>query len=124
MPGNAVDIAARLGVAQHGELQVIGGVNDKIEGFWEICRARRAQGERPDGGTYGVLIPAANAQDLMLRAEVVASIADEGWFSVWPLHTVDEGLPILTGLSAREVHARVARQLQRYNEIALRDLPR
>lgn len=117
-------LAVTGAVGQHGELQVIGGVNDKIEGFWEICRARREQGERPDGGTYGVLIPAANAQDLMLRAEVVNSIAEEGWFNVWPLQNVDDGLPILTGMSAREVHTRVARQLRRYNEIALRDLPR
>jgi predicted ATP-dependent protease len=111
-------------VGLQGEIQPIGGANEKIEGFWEICRARREQGERPEGGVYGVLIPAANAQDLMLRAEVAASIAGDGWFRIWPLRDVDDGLPILTGLSARELHARVARQLQRYNEIALRDLPR
>ena len=110
-------------VGQHGEVQLIGGVNEKIEGFWEICRARRAQGERPDG-VYGVLIPVANAQDLMLRREVVAAIAEEGWFHVWPIQSIDDGLPILTGVSARDIHTRVERQLQRYNEIALRDLPR
>src|SRR5262249_41108581 len=59
-------------VGQYGEIQPIGGVNTKIEGFWELCRARRAQGEQPQGG-YGMLIPAVNARDLMLRPEVAAS---------------------------------------------------
>ena len=105
-------------VGQQGEMQLIGGTNEKIEGFWEICRMRRARGERPEGA-YGVLIPAANAGDVMLRPEVAASIADEGWFHVWPVQHVDEGLPLLTGVSAAEVHARVDRQLQRFYELAL-----
>jgi hypothetical protein len=103
-------------VGQYGELQPIGGVNTKIEGFWELCRQRRAQGEQAEGG-YGVLIPAVNARDLMLRAEVAESIAREGWFHVWPVNTVDDALAILTGVPAAEVHARVEQQLRRFHEL-------
>ena len=105
-------------VGQHGELQPIGGVNTKIEGFWELCRLRRAQGEQAEGG-YGALIPAVNARDLMLRDEVAESIASEGWFRVWPVTTVDEALTILTGLPATEVHARVEKRLQQFREAAV-----
>lgn len=112
---------AITGVAgQHGEIQPIGGVNDKIEGFWQICRARRAQGEQPEGA-YGVLIPVANAGDLMLRAEVVDAIASEGWFHVWPIADVDEGLALLTGISPAEIHARVDRRLQHFYELTIPD---
>ncbi|MBF6590540.1 MAG: AAA family ATPase, partial [Ktedonobacterales bacterium] len=103
-------------VGQYGEVQTIGGVNEKIEGFWAICQARRAAGERP-ALSYGVLIPAANAQDLMLRREVAESIAHEGWFSIWPISTIDEGIPLLTGLPAEDAHARVDRRLQRFYEL-------
>jgi predicted ATP-dependent protease len=103
-------------VGQHGELQPIGGVNTKIEGFWELCRLRRAQGEQAEGG-YGALIPAVNARDLMLRDEVAASIANEGWFRVWPVSTVDEALTILTGMPAAEIHARVERRLQQFHDV-------
>lgn len=102
-------------VGQHGELQPIGGVNTKIEGFWELCRLRRAQGEQTEGG-YGTLIPAVNARDLMLRDEVAASIANEGWFSIWPVTTVDEALTILTGRPAAEIHARVEKRLQQFHD--------
>jgi hypothetical protein len=103
-------------VGQHGELQPIGGVNTKIEGFWELCRLRRAQGEQAVGG-YGTLIPAVNARDLMLRDEVAESIAHEGWFHVWPVNTVDEALTILTGLPAADIHARVERRLQQFRDV-------
>ena len=103
-------------VGQYGEMQPIGGVNTKIEGFWELCRARRAQGEQVDGG-YGVLIPAINARDLMLRDEVAEAIASEGWFHIWLINTVDDALPILTGLPASDIHARVEQRLQRFHEL-------
>jgi predicted ATP-dependent protease len=97
-------------------MQTVGGINAKIEGFWEICRARQAQGEAPPGG-YGILIPAANAGDLMLRSDITESIATGGWFHVWPVATVDEALPLLTGQSARTIHARVAQTLRRFTEL-------
>jgi predicted ATP-dependent protease len=106
-------------VGQYGEIQPIGGVNTKIEGFWAICRSRRAAGEAAEGG-YGVLIPAVNARDLMLREEVARSIAGEGWFHIFPIATVDEGLALLTGLPAEEVHRRVEARLQRFAALAAR----
>jgi predicted ATP-dependent protease len=112
-------LAVTGSVGQTGEIQAIGGVNDKIEGFWEVCRARRAAGEVPEGA-YGVLIPASNAADLMLRPEVAESIAGEDWFHIWPIKDTDEGLPLLTGLPATEIHARADRRLARFYEAASR----
>jgi AAA domain-containing protein/LonB protease-like protein len=102
-------------VGQYGEMQPIGSVNTKIEGFWELCRLRRAQGEQVDGG-YGVLIPAVNSRDLMLRDEVAESIASEGWFRVWLINSVDDALPILTGVPLADIHTRVEQRLQRFHE--------
>lgn len=104
-------------VGQHGDIQSIGGVNEKIEGFWQICQARWNAGERPPHG-FGVLIPAVNARDLMLRPEIARVIADQGWFSIWPIRTIDDGLPLLMGVAAGEVHARVARRLREFYEVA------
>ena len=78
-------------INQHGEVQPIGGVNEKIEGFFEVCRARGLDGEQ------GVLIPAANLPHLMLRDEVVEACA-AGHFSVRALRHVDEALALLSGL--------------------------
>lgn len=103
-------------VGQYGELQPIGGVNTKIEGFWSLCRARRAQGEQPEGG-YGVIIPTVNARDLMLPDEVAEAITSEGWFHIWPVSTVDEALTLLTGAPAAEIHARVERRLQQFHQL-------
>ncbi|MGH2505406.1 MAG: AAA family ATPase, partial [Ktedonobacterales bacterium] len=102
-------------VGQYGELQPIGGVNTKIEGFWTLCRARRAQGEQSPNG-YGVVIPAVNARDLMLADEVAEAIISEGWFHIWPVSTVDEALAILTGVSAASVHAKVEKRLQQFHQ--------
>jgi lon-related putative ATP-dependent protease len=80
-------------VNQHGEAQAIGGVNEKIEGFFDVCLPRGLSGEQ------GVVIPAANAQHLMLRRDVVEAVA-AGRFHVWTVATVDEALELLTGLPA------------------------
>jgi lon-related putative ATP-dependent protease len=85
---------------QRGEVQPIGGVNEKIEGFFDVCAARGM-----DGG-QGVVIPATNLPHLMLRPDVVAAAA-EGRFSVWAVTTIDEALELLTGLTAAEVNQRV-----------------
>ena len=82
-------------VNQHGQVQAIGGVNEKIEGFFDICSAGQLTGEQ------GVLIPASNAKHLMLRHDVVAAAAD-GRFRVFALHTVDEAIALLTGVDAGE----------------------
>jgi lon-related putative ATP-dependent protease len=80
-------------VNQLGEVQAIGGVNEKIEGFFDVCRLKGLTGEQ------GVLIPAANVQHLMLREDVVEAVRREQ-FRVHAVTTIDEGIEILTGVSA------------------------
>ena len=106
-------IAVTGAVGQYGELQPIGGVNFKIEGFWDLCRVRRNLGEQQEGG-YGVIIPATNMRDLMLHAQVAQSITAEGWFHVWPVNTVDEAIPLLMGVTTTALHERVEKRLHDY----------
>lgn len=86
-------IAVTGSVNQHGEIQPIGGVNEKIEGFYEVCKTRGLT------GAQGVLIPRRNAADLMLKQEVVDAVK-KGRFHVYAIDTVDEGIQILTGRKA------------------------
>ena len=86
-------IALTGAISQHGEVQAIGGVNDKIEGFFDICAARGLTGDQ------GVLIPAANVADLMLRADVVEACKN-GKFFVTAVETVDQVMEQLTGMKA------------------------
>ena len=88
-------LAVTGSVNQKGDVQPIGGVNEKIEGFYDICAARGLTGEQ------GVLIPAANVQHLMLRKDVVQSCAD-GRFHVYAVSTIAEGIELLTGVPAGE----------------------
>jgi len=87
------NLAVTGSVNQKGEVQAIGGVNEKIEGFFEICRAKGLTGDQ------GVLIPESNAQNLMLKEEVVEAAA-KGSFHIYPIRTIDEGIEVLTGLKA------------------------
>ena len=80
-------------VNQHGRAQAIGAVNEKIEGFFDICKARGLTGKQ------GVIIPASNVQHLMLRHDVVAAVAN-GKFSVHAVQDVDQAMSLLTGLPA------------------------
>lgn len=89
------DIAVTGSVNQKGEIQPVGGVNQKIEGFFEVCRAKGLT------GTQGVIIPHQNVGDLMLRKEVIRAV-EEGKFHIYAVHTVDEGIEILTGVPAGE----------------------
>ena len=82
-------------VDQHGRIQAIGGVNEKIEGFFDACQITGFSGRQ------GVLIPASNINHLMLRQDVVAAAAEE-LFRIFPIETVDQGLSLLTGLPAGE----------------------
>jgi lon-related putative ATP-dependent protease len=86
-------IAVTGSVNQKGEVQAIGGVNEKIEGFFEICRAKGLTGEQ------GVIIPDSNAANLMLKEEVLETVGN-GRFHVWPVKTIDEGIEVLTGVKA------------------------
>ena len=115
------DLPIRQGIAvtgsvnQKGEIQPIGGVNEKIEGFYRVCREKGLTGDQ------GVLIPAANADNLMLSEEVADAVA-AGRFHIYAATTVDEGIGLLTGVEAGEpadgaypegsVYARVAARLE------------
>lgn len=80
-------------VNQKGMVQAIGGVNEKIEGFFEVCKTKGLTGKQ------GVLIPKSNAQNLMLKEEVVDAVK-EGKFHIYPVETIDQGIEMLTGTKA------------------------
>jgi lon-related putative ATP-dependent protease len=114
------DLAVTGSVNQHGEVQAIGGVNEKIEGFFDLCATRGLSGRQ------GVLIPAANVQHLMLRADVVEACAVSR-FAIYAVRNIDEGIALLTGLDAGErdgagawppgsVNARVEERMKRFAE--------
>jgi lon-related putative ATP-dependent protease len=88
-------LAVTGSVNQLGQVQAIGGVNEKIEGFYDVCRARGLTGDQ------GVLIPEANVKNLMLREDVREAVA-EGNFQIFPISHVDEGIEILTGIPSGE----------------------
>ena len=85
-------------VDQRGQIQTIGGVNEKIEGFFDACRGVGLTGKQ------GVVIPAANVRHLMLRQDVVTAAA-EGRFAIYPIDTIDQGITLLTGIPAGEPDA-------------------
>ena len=88
-------LAVTGSVNQLGQVQAIGGVNEKIEGFFDICAARGLTGRQ------GVLIPSSNVKHLMLRRDVVDA-ATQGKFHVYPVETIDQGIELLTGVPAGE----------------------
>lgn len=93
------DVPLRQGIAvtgsvnQHGQVQAIGGVNEKIEGFYAVCKAKGLTGDQ------GVIIPRDNLRNLMLKPEVVKAVNDQR-FHVWAVSTIDEGIELLTGMPA------------------------
>jgi len=109
-------IAVTGSVDQHGRVQPVGGVQYKIEGFFDVCQARGLTGDQ------GVMIPASNVRNLMLREDVVEACA-QGKFHIWAIDTIDAGLELLTGVRAGRrgksgkftrdsVHARVEARLK------------
>ena len=111
-------------VNQKGEVQAIGGVNEKIEGFYHTCKAKGLKGDE------GVLIPQSNVQHLMLSEEVVEAVK-QGRFHIYPVGSIDEGIEILTGVKAGElkkdgsyepdtVHSKVDKRLSEMAEEILR----
>ena len=92
-------LAVTGSVDQHGRVQAIGGVNEKIEGYFDLCRARGLTGEQ------GVMIPSANVKHLMLRQDVVDAVV-AGQFHVYSIDHVDQGIELLTGLPAGERDAK------------------
>jgi lon-related putative ATP-dependent protease len=89
------DLAITGSVNQHGEVQAIGGVNEKIEGFFDVCAARGLT------GSQGVLVPKANVQHLMLRGDVIEA-CKSGRFAIHSVGTIDEGIALLSGRPAGE----------------------
>ncbi len=87
------DIAVTGSMNQRGDIQAIGGVNEKIEGFFDTCRIEGLT------GTQGVMIPAANVEDLMLREDVLEAVKS-GKFHIWPIGRVEQGVELLTGTRA------------------------
>jgi predicted ATP-dependent protease len=86
-------IAVTGSVSQKGEIQPIGGVTRKIEGFFDICNHKKLTGKQ------GVIIPAKNVKELMLRKDVVEAVKD-GKFHIYPIKTIEEGMEVLTGMKA------------------------
>ncbi|HXG18666.1 MAG TPA: ATP-binding protein [Methylomirabilota bacterium] len=87
------DIAVTGSVNQWGEIQAIGGVNEKIEGFFDICRVHGLTGKQ------GVMIPVSNVRNLVLRADVIEAVA-QSQFHIYPIRTIDQGIELLTGVRA------------------------
>jgi lon-related putative ATP-dependent protease len=92
------ELAVTGSVNQHGDIQPIGGVNQKIEGFYDVCRLKGLTGKQ------GVLIPAENVEDLMLRDQVIEAVS-KGEFHIYPVGTVEQGIEILIGVSAGKRNA-------------------
>jgi Lon-like ATP-dependent protease len=88
-------IAVTGSVDQYGRVQAIGGVNEKIEGFFRVCASRGLT------GAEGVVIPASNVGDLHLRGEVVDAV-ESGQFNIWSVDGIDDGIELLTGVAAGE----------------------
>src|SRR5438132_139802 len=87
------DIAVTGSINQQGDIQAIGGVNEKIEGFFDVCRIKGLT------GTQGVMMPDSNVEDLMLREDILEAVA-AGKFHIWPVAKVEQGIQILTGKTA------------------------
>jgi predicted ATP-dependent protease len=115
-------LAVTGSVNQLGEIQAVGAVNEKIEGFFNVCKTRGLTGDQ------GVIIPATTQQNLMLNSEVTEAIR-KGLFHIYAVRTVDEGMEILTGLKAGKqnkngtyppntINGRVANRLDEYINLA------
>jgi predicted ATP-dependent protease len=114
-------IAVTGSMNQHGEVQAVGGVNEKIESFFDVCR------EQGLSGAQGVVLPASNVRHLMLSSDVVAAVR-EGKFHVWAVANIDQALELLTGREAGQrddagaypagsVNAAVQQRLRGFAEI-------
>jgi predicted ATP-dependent protease len=93
-PDRPTNVLAVTGsVNQKGEIQPIGGVNQKIEGFFDVCRLRGLTGDQ------GIMIPHQNVKHLMLRNDIIEAVKN-GSFHIFPVKSIDEGIEILTGMEA------------------------
>src|ERR1035438_7088538 len=92
-------IAVTGSVNQKGEIQPIGGINEKIEGYFEICKTIGLNGGQ------GVMIPSSNIKNLMLKEEIVEAVS-QGKFTIWAIDTIEDGIEILTGIRAGSTTSR------------------
>jgi len=92
------DIAVTGSMNQQGEIQAIGGINEKIEGFFDVCKIKGLS------GTQGVIMPHTNVEDLMLREDILEAVA-AGKFHIWPVAKIEDGIEILTGATAGKRNA-------------------
>ena len=102
-------IAVTGSVSQKGEIQPIGGVNEKIEGFFDVCKLKGLTGNQ------GAMIPIQNVKNLMLKDEVIEAVK-EGKFHIYAISKIEEGLEILTGLTMDEIDKKVNEQLEKYRK--------
>ena len=120
MCSSDLSLAVTGSVNQLGRIQPIGGVTEKVEGFFDICKANGLTGDQ------GVIIPVQNVDNLMLKDEVIRAVRD-GQFNLYSVKTIKEGIELLTGLPAGQkdefgqyppesVFGRVVQKLQRYQE--------
>lgn len=107
-------IAVTGSVSQKGEIQPIGGVNEKIEGFFDVCKIKGLTGNQ------GVMIPIQNIRNLMLKDEVVQAVK-EGSFNIYAISNIDEGLEVLTGKSKEEIDFAVNEVLDKYRKLDKED---
>ena len=91
-------IAVTGSVNQKGQIQAIGGVNEKVEGFYDVCMAKGLNGKQ------GVMIPQANVKNLMVKKEIIKAV-EKGQFHIWQVATIEEGIEILTGVKAGQADA-------------------
>ncbi|MBQ4418744.1 MAG: ATP-dependent protease, partial [Synergistaceae bacterium] len=107
------EIGVTGSVDQFGNVQAVGGVNEKIEGFFDCCKI--------DGltGSQGVIIPAVNARNLMLNDEVIEAVRDNK-FSIWTVDNIDDGIEILTGVKADKAHKLVKARLKKMLDDSLK----
>ena len=102
-------IAVTGSVSQKGEIQPIGGVNEKIEGYYDVCKIKGLTGKQ------GVMIPIQNVKNLILREDILEAI-DEGKFHVYAISNVEEGLQILTGLTMAKIDEKVKEAFVKFSE--------
>jgi predicted ATP-dependent protease len=104
------DIAITGSMNQKGVVQPIGGVNEKIEGFFKVCQAKGLTGEQ------GVIIPQRNLDNLMLNQEVVEAV-DQGKFNLYSIDDIDQALEIMLAKEADQIHSAVKEKLEEYAEL-------
>jgi lon-related putative ATP-dependent protease len=109
------DIAITGSMNQKGVIQPIGGVNEKIEGFFKVCQAKGLTGEQ------GVIIPQRNLDNLMLEEEVIAAVENKE-FNLYSIEEIDQALEIMLGEEAEKVHSAVQEKLKEYAEFDSEDI--